>query len=128
MTGCSVQKPASPEQLKSIEEEPAAKKTIKKKVFLDSRFTGTWNVEDSTAQFLIENKNGVVKITGKDREDHEPFIVSNVKWDQLALYSEVMMPSTNHTISIKLTIVNDQKLLCKFSGNALGTAAWLRKN
>ncbi len=108
--------------------DKSRQKSIEKGLVLPHRsFEGIWLVEGSSAEFKIDFVKNRIKFSGKDDADREGFKVSNLKWDQSSLKSTIQMPSTNHTLKIKLTIVNENELRCRFSGDAVGEAIWKRK-
>ncbi len=153
-SGCSTQSPAptgktpdktdektaSRQPEKSITKSSTATKSRKRvnkripsadrqgKVSLPSRsFTGTWVVSESSAEFTIKIKSGLVTLTGRDIEDNEDFRISRIRWNENNLFATVQMPSTNHVLKLKLTVLDNDKLQCNFSGDAIGLSTWKRK-
>lgn len=94
---------------------------------LDRRFQGKWMVEGSYAEFEILFKSKKVYLKGSDVDDKENFHISKISWDKNTLQSKVVMPSTNHDLFFKLTILDENTLQCDFSGDARGKTKWVRK-
>jgi hypothetical protein len=139
----SVEKPVPGQQLKSKridtpapsksiqikrEEKPASPGSVLASNRLDHAFKGTWTVGDSSAEFTILINGGKVVVKGQDLEDNEPFKISHLRWDRSTLFATVLMPSTHHTLKIKLIILDNDKLQCSFTGDSFGMATWQRKN
>lgn len=143
LAACSIetesQKPtAIPEKSRSTQDRDqkavrsgpykSQEKRLDKRVALPNKlFEGIWVVEGSSAEFKISFVNGRVKLTGNDDEDREDFKVSSIEWNQSVLKSSLQMPSTSHTLKIKLTVMNKNELQCEYSGDASGEAIWKRK-
>lgn len=111
-----------PIETKISREKPEAREKVK----LDSSFFGAWHVEDSSAFFVIKQSGQDVILQGHDYDDREPFKVTSISWDSNKLKASFTMPSTKHQIQISLTKLDENTLLCTFSGDAFGETHWIR--
>ena len=94
---------------------------------LNNRFLGTWKVEDLALEFEIKNQKGVIHFRGIDLTDKEPFAIQSINWNQTAFFSSMIMPSTGHKTHVKLSILDENRLRCRYSGDASGETIWLRQ-
>lgn len=136
LSGCSVKKsvPAGqpPQKIEKASpskppKKPGPPQAIAEKQLPDRSFEGTWTVSDSTAEFTIRITPERVVMTGRDSDDREKFKIKRLSWNSEALFATVVMPSTNHILNIKLTILDNDKLQCYYSGDVSGLATWQRK-
>ncbi|MBU2514778.1 hypothetical protein KJ966_25930 [bacterium] len=127
--GKSTKKTASIQKQSIVKEgkEEPQKSRSQVKELPNHLFKGTWVVEGSSAEFEIDFRNGKVLLSGKDHEDKEGFGISRTNWNNLTLSSSIRMPSTGHTLNIKLIVVDENVLRCEFTGDAVGEAIWRRK-
>ncbi len=135
ITGCSVSKPVTDgaDKRNRIEKKSPERKThvakrlsSSKKVF-DRGFVGTWIVEGSTAEFTINLKDGMVIFSGRDMEDRESFYVRFIHWDDSTFKGSFLMPSTRHNTIVELSVLDDNRLRCEYSGDSSGESIWWRK-
>lgn len=133
--GCSMSKPGTDgaeKQSQKIKSSAASKAYVAKRLSsskdaFDRGFVGTWVAEGSTAEFTINLKNGLVIFSGRDMEDRESFQVHFIHWDDSTFKGSFLMPSTRHTTIVKLSVLDDNRLRCEYSGDASGESIWWRK-
>lgn len=94
---------------------------------LNQVFFGTWIVMGSTVEFTITEQNGNVVFSGMDMDDKERIQITAIDWDQSSFSGSFITPSTKHTMTIKLSILNENSLQCDYFGDSTGEAIWLRK-
>ena len=135
IAGCSPSKPEvdrTQERNRKVESSKTGKTYIAKRLSssknaFDRGFVGTWVVEGSTAEFTITLKNGLVIFSGRDMEDREHFQVHFIHWDDSTFKGSFLMPSTRHTTIVRLSVLDDNRLRCEYSGDASGESIWWRK-
>lgn len=135
IVGCSVSKPGTDEiekQSRKVESSSTRKTYVAKRLSsskneFDRGFVGTWVAEGSTAEFTINLKKGVVIFSGRDMEDRESFQVHFIHWDDSTFKGSFLMPSTRHTTIVNLSVLDDNRLRCKYSGDSSGESIWWRK-
>jgi hypothetical protein len=87
---------------------------------------GRWQVEGSSAQFLITWDDGQLRMEGWDSSDGERFEILSVSWDEPRLRVSKRMPSTDHTTHSDLRLVDEDTLSGSMTGGWEGPDRWVR--
>jgi len=88
---------------------------------------GTWDVEDSTARFVISRLNGAVYMEGWDSGGGEHFQLSGLAWDGTRLTGVFVMPSNGYTTCSSLGLESGDELRGTYAGDTSGSPeVWIR--
>lgn len=74
-----------------------------------------WDSDDYLSEYVIAGSEEEPKVTAKDLNDGEEFIISNAKWEQGVLVFESFMPSTKRHGINKFSLSSDGSLKSEFT-------------
>lgn len=74
-----------------------------------------WDSNDYLTEYVISYKDGKPVVTGKDVQDGEDFIVSDVSWDGHVLRFKTLMPSTGREGINEMWLLKKDVLKVKFT-------------
>ena len=74
-----------------------------------------WDSDDYLAEYVISGAEKDPKVTAKDLNDGEEFVISNIKWERGMLIFESLMPSTNRHGVNKFSLSENGSLKAEFT-------------